>query len=67
MKSGLDEMILRPVASSQGWAASRWMQRDSQRLMVAWVALFTVKKWSGGGCWEIGKEGWEAGGHTQPS
>lgn len=44
LKSGLDEMILRPVAPSQGWAESEWMQGDAQRLLVAWAALFTVKK-----------------------
>lgn len=34
---------------------------------MAWAALFTVKKWRVEGVGEKGKEGWEPGGHTQPS
>lgn len=44
LKSGLDEMMLRPVAPSQDWAESGWMQRDAQKLLGAWAALFMVRK-----------------------
>lgn len=66
MKPGLNEMVLRPVAPSQDWEESGWMQRDAQRLLVAWAALFTVRKWRGGGRWGDREGRLGARGHTQP-